>query len=102
MRAADVLLSVIIVNYKTVRLTLECVRSIYDFPPSCRFEVVVLDNGSNPELDGALAERFPEARFIETGENLGFAKANNLWICNSHGKRILLLNSDARFTAGCA
>jgi len=90
-------LSLIIVNYRTPDLTLLCVESIYKFPPSCSFEVIVVDNGSSDGLEETLAERFPEARFLETGKNTGFSIANNLGIQNCHGEQILLMNSDARF-----
>lgn len=87
-------LSIIIVHFKTTKLTLECIRSIYAFPPSCSYEIILIDNGSNDGMDQILSEKFPQVRFIETGANMGFAKANNLGIHNAHGEFIVLLNSD--------
>lgn len=92
--AEPILLSVIIVNYETPEHTLQCLRSIREHRPACRYEVLVIDNGSR---DGSLArirEEAPEAVCIETGANLGFSRANNLGVLNSRGSMVLLLNSD--------
>lgn len=89
-------LSIIIVNYQTCKLTLECIESIYRHPPACTFEVILIDNASNDGIEGELRSKFPGVRFLESGENIGFARANNLGIHNSHGEYVMLLNSDAR------
>ena len=91
----SITLSIIVVNYKTPELTLSCVRSIYANAPQVPFEVIVLDNGSDGSLENELLSAFPAARFLETGSNTGFARAVNLGIQNSHGRYVLLLNSDA-------
>jgi GT2 family glycosyltransferase len=62
-----------------------------------RFEVIVVDNGSHdgsPAAVRELALTRPGLRLIETGANLGFAKANNIGIRHAVGKQVLLLNSD--------
>ena len=62
-------------------------------------EIVVVDNGST---DGSAeaARRWPGVRVIETGANLGFARANNVGIRASTGTELLLLNSDTIVPAG--
>ncbi len=97
----DTLLSIIIVNFETPKHTLSCIDSIYAYPPNCRFEIILIDNGSQ---DGSLEEiraARPEIVCIETGENLGFARANNLGINNARGQYILLLNSDTKILDNC-
>jgi len=89
-------LSIIIVNYKTAELTLDLIQSIYDHAPDVTYEILVMDNGSDEYIEEDLRNRFPAVRFFETGRNVGFAKANNLGIHNSHGSYVLLLNSDTR------
>ncbi len=91
-----VVLSIIIVHYKTRELTLQCLRSIREFPPRIVYEVILIDNGSRDGIGEAVAEEFPEVRLIETGRNDGFSRANNLGIVNARGKYILLLNSDTK------
>ncbi len=88
-------LSVIIVNFETPDHTIEGVRSIFAFPPSCGFEVIVVDNGSRDGSLDVIRQACPEAACIETGRNLGFGTANNLGIHNARGEYVLLLNSDA-------
>ncbi|HRK61223.1 MAG TPA: glycosyltransferase family 2 protein [Candidatus Omnitrophota bacterium] len=89
-------LTILIVNFKTTKLTLACIQSIYDFQPQCSFEIVLVDNGSNDGIGEKVAEQFPAVRFIETGDNVGFSRANNLGIHNSRGEFVVLLNSDVK------
>jgi GT2 family glycosyltransferase len=91
-----VVLSIIIVHYKTQDLTLQCLRSIREFKPRFSCEILLIDNGSQDGIGEVIAEEFPEVRLIETGRNDGFGPANNLGIVNAHGKFILLLNSDTK------
>jgi GT2 family glycosyltransferase len=94
----QILLSIIIVNFETPDYTIECIRSIIANPSGDEFEIIVIDNGSRDKSLGMIREAFPEVICIETGTNLGFSKANNLGIHNSHGDFILLLNSDTKIT----
>lgn len=87
-------LSIIIVNWDTVDLTLACIRSVYQFAPDCPFEIILIDNGSQEAISDEDVEVYPEVRLIRTGENLGFSRANNLGIYNAEGEFIVLLNSD--------
>ncbi len=87
-------LSIIIVNWNTQDLLLQCLESVYHSVFGIEKEVFVVDNGS---IDGTLPvarERFPETRFIENQRNLGFSKANNQALGLSRGEYILLLNPD--------
>lgn len=89
-------LSIIIVNFKTAELTLACLRSLYEYAPECVFEVILVDNGSQDDIQQRVESEFPKVRFIETGDNVGFSRANNLGIHNSQGDFIVLLNSDVK------
>lgn len=85
-------LSIVIVNYNTAKLTLECIASIKKYSPKFSFEIIVVDNGSDEKLklDGK------DVRVIRNDSNTGFAKANNQGIDIAKGKYILLLNSDTK------
>ena len=91
-----IVLSIIIVHYKTRDLTLQCLRSIQEFAPRASYEIILIDNGSRDGIREAVAEEFPQVKLIETGRNDGFSQANNLGIVNAHGKYVLLLNSDTK------
>ncbi len=86
-------LSIVIINYNTEDLTLNCIESIYSETNSHQFEIIVIDNASK-EKPKLISERFPEVRLIYNDENIGFGAANNLGIEKAKGKYILLLNSD--------
>jgi GT2 family glycosyltransferase len=91
-------LSIIIVSYNTRKLLVECLRSVFSFlTGKISFEAIVVDNGSHDGSQAAVRELAltrPGLRLIETGANLGFAKANNIGIRHASGKQVLLLNSD--------
>jgi GT2 family glycosyltransferase len=89
-------LSIIIVNWNTKDLLLQCLESVYQTVRGIEMEVFVVDNGS---MDGSIAasdERFPEVKFIENKMNLGFARANNQALRIAMGKYLLLLNPDTQ------
>lgn len=87
-------LSIIIVNYNTCRLTLDCLRSVYDSKTDYQFEVLVVDNASADDSVEVISREFPQVTLITNIENTGFAKANNQAIAVSSGRYVLLLNSD--------
>lgn len=87
-------LSVLIVNYNTCRLTLDCLRSVFDSETDYSFEVIVVDNASRDDSVQRITEQYPQVRMIANQENTGFAKANNQALEVAAGRYILLLNSD--------
>lgn len=82
-------LSIIIVNWNTKKLVLDCVESIKKSEPKLSYEIIVIDNGSREKLSES-----KNFKLIGNKENLGFAKACNEGIKVSNGIYILLLNSD--------
>ncbi len=86
--------SVIIVNYNTRDLTLQCLRSVYEKTTGLSFEVIVVDNASSDDSVEQIGLDFPLATLIVSPENLGFGRANNLGYEHSTGDYIFLLNSD--------
>lgn len=86
--------SVIIVNWNTCDLLHSCLESIYMHTTDVDFDVWVVDNGSTDGSADMVRERFPGARMIANGSNLGFSRANNQAISASRSEYVLLLNSD--------
>lgn len=93
---SSILLSIIIVHYNTPDITRDCLKSIEKFLPPFPVEVIVVDNASSQAVEDHVLNLFPFVKYIRTGSNLGFSKANNLGIQNSHGEFIFLLNSDTK------
>ena len=88
-------LSIIIINYKTQKLTLQTLTSIYKAQtPKGKVEVILVDNGSNDDTPALVRKKFPQVKVIEAPDNLGFAGGNNLGLKRAKGRYLLLLNSD--------
>ncbi len=87
-------LSIIIVTYNSRAHIDGCLESLTRTPPVTDHEIVIVDNASTDGTPAALRERWPAARVVEAGANLGFAAANNLGIRQTFGELVLLLNPD--------
>lgn len=87
-------ISVIVVNYNTAELTGLCLESLRRCCASTSHEVIVVDNASSDGSVESLASRFPDVRFIENRENVGFGPANNQAAEISRGEYLFFLNSD--------
>ena len=86
--------SIVVVSYNTLAMTLDCLRSIVAETRECSYEVIVVDNASADGSAAAIAAAAPWAALIASPENLGFARANNLAARRACGRLILLLNPD--------
>jgi GT2 family glycosyltransferase len=94
-------ISIIIVNWNTEELLLECVSSIKQDTNNYKVEIIVVDNASKDGSAQALKDFHPDVRLIQNRENLGFAKANNIGIKLSSGKYVCLVNSDVELRKDC-
>lgn len=89
-----VALSIIIVNYHSVALIRDCIRSVYAYNKELPFEIIVVDNSDDAAGKETVLKQFPEVRWISMGYNAGFARANNRGMEASGGPVYLLLNPD--------
>lgn len=67
---------------------------VRDWPRDARFELIVVDNGSDGDLTELAADR-SNVRALEPGRNLGFGAAVNRGATEAGGDLILILNTDA-------
>lgn len=86
--------SIIIVNYNTRQLTMDCLASVYESLTSFQYEIIVVDNASHDGSVEAIRGEYPDVRLIANRDNTGFAVANNQGMDIAKGRYILLLNSD--------
>lgn len=93
-------LSVVIVNWNTAALLIQCLESIYTNSPKNEFEVLVLDNASTDRSVPLVQQEFPQVKLLVSEKNLGFAGGNNRAIQQSKGRYILLLNPDTEVIPG--
>lgn len=92
-------LSIIIVNWNSRDYLRACLNSIRAQPPACAYEIIVVDGGSFDGCAEMLARDFPQVVFIQSRENIGFARANNLGVERATGATLLFLNPDTEVFA---
>lgn len=92
----EILLSIIIVNWRVPELLRGCLASIYcetKIHPTL-FEIIVVDNNSGDHSVALLRAEFPQVVCIANEVNVGFGQANNQAYQKSRGRFVLLLNPD--------
>ncbi len=87
-------LSLVIVNWNTAALLVDCLRTIPDGARDLTYEVIVVDNASTDGSADLVTAEFPDVKLIRNRENVGFARGNNQGMAASSGRYVLLLNSD--------
>ena len=87
---------VIIVTYKGHQWYERCFTSLRN--TAYPLQTIVIDNASNDGTVEYIREHFPEIHLIESKENLGFGRANNLgmrYALDNECDYVFLLNQDA-------
>ncbi len=88
-------LSVVILNYNTVELTRQCLKTVFASRLGAySMEVIVCDNGSTDASIAMVKKEFPQVILIDNKKNVGFAAGNNPGIKRASGRYVLLLNTD--------
>ena len=87
-------LSIVIVSYNVSGYLQQCLDSVMTALEGIEGEVFVVDNASSDDSVAMVRSRYPQVRLIESGENLGFSRANNVAIRQALGEYVLLLNPD--------
>ena len=99
--------SVIVLNYKTKDLTLDCVKSVFKNTSGLTYEIILIDNASK---DGSVeafkdfeksfkAPKGGKLKLVVSQKNTGFTGGNNLGLAQSEGEFVLFLNSDTLLTS---
>lgn len=94
-------LSIIILNYKSLGLTKQCLRGIKSSRVNLAHEIIVVDNCSRDNSVENLKQEFPaDIKIIDLSQNRGYAAGNNAGINQSEGRYILILNPDVTVFPG--
>lgn len=92
-------LSIIILSYNTKEITDECLKRLQVAvdrvqKKGIKVEVIVLDNASSDGSVEMIRKNHPWVTLIESKENTGYSKGNNLAFKKSKHLAVLFLNSD--------
>lgn len=87
-------LSIVVICWNDLNVIADCLQSIVERTHLTDFEIIVSDNGSTDGSVEFIRKNFPRVQVIENGENLGFARGNNVGIRASKGEYVLILNPD--------
>jgi N-acetylglucosaminyl-diphospho-decaprenol L-rhamnosyltransferase len=86
--------SIVIVNWNSAEFVRRCIDSIRRDTGDLAYEIIVVDNASYDGCGPMLQQHCPDAIYIQSDRNRGFAKANNLGFEASRGESLLFLNPD--------
>jgi hypothetical protein len=87
-------MSVVLVCWNNREYLESCLQSLFTAGLRCRFDVVVVDNGSTDGSREMLRAGYPAVRQIQNDTNVGLGKASNQGITATRGRYVLLLNND--------
>jgi GT2 family glycosyltransferase len=93
-------LSIVIVNWNSREFLRDCLLSVRSSGARHAPQVVVVDGGSFDGCGEMLAAEFPEVDFIQSQDNIGFGRCNNLGFSRVTGDLLLLLNPDTVLQEG--
>ena len=86
--------SIIIINYKSCALVINCIESIVQQTNAGSYEIIVVDNDSQDGAKEKIKSKYHLVRWLDMGYNAGFARANNAGINIANGDHVLILNAD--------
>jgi len=93
-------LSAVVVTYNSRDHIAECLGSLDRARGALAMETVVVDNASADGTVAAVRAGFPATRVVETGDNLGYARAVNRGVRETGGEFVLVLNPDCVVDGG--
>jgi GT2 family glycosyltransferase len=94
-------ISIVIVTWNCRKFTDECLASLRAYSHDPQMEIIVVDNASSDGTPELVRDSHPEVTLVQTNQNLGFAKGNNVGIRMCSGKYIFLINPDVKVLNGC-
>lgn len=88
------MVSIILVNYNGAGFLRKCLNSITEQARDIEYEIILVDNASTDESQQIIKPEYPTVKLIESNENLGFSRGNNLGAQYAVGEYLLFLNTD--------
>jgi N-acetylglucosaminyl-diphospho-decaprenol L-rhamnosyltransferase len=83
-------ITVVITTFRSEIKIISCLESI-----NSELQVIVVENSNNTDFKKNIENKFRNVKCILSGENLGYAKGNNLGLSKVKTKYALIINPDA-------
>ena len=83
-------ITIVINTFKSEDKIHQCLDAI-----SSEFKVIIIENSNDKNLKEILEKKYKNVECFLTGENLGYAKGNNLGLSKVKSQYALILNPDA-------
>ena len=83
-------ITIVINAFKSEKKLFKCLESI-----DPQYKVILIENSEDSLFKTAIEKKFSNLECIVTGENLGYAKGNNLGLSKVKSKYALIINPDA-------
>ena len=93
------LLSIIIVNWNSQDFVRQCLQSLENHV-TVDCQTIVVDGASYDGCEAMITREFPTVEYVQSSENLGFGRCNNLGVLHAKGTYLLFLNPDTEVTPG--
>jgi N-acetylglucosaminyl-diphospho-decaprenol L-rhamnosyltransferase len=100
MSSAASSLSVLIVNYNSGALLLDCLDSLVQQAGASSWQIVVVDNASSDASGETAKAQYPVIELLRLPSNVGFGAANNRGLERCIAPHVLMLNPDTRLDGG--
>ena len=99
---SDLDLSVVVVTHRAKDMVHDCLETLIHKGglSGLKAEVLLVDNASGDGTAEMAHTAFPTVRLLESAENVGFSRGNNIGIEAATGRHILLLNPDTLIPEG--
>ncbi|MCQ2054759.1 MAG: glycosyltransferase family 2 protein [Fibrobacter sp.] len=94
MSSAELSCSIVIVAYNSCDFIPACLKSVRDACEGIDSQIIVLDNGSKEPILPEIKDFFPEVKWIDSMENLGFGKGCNLAEKSATKPYLFFINPD--------
>lgn len=93
------LVSIVVVTHNSADDIIGCLSSLCEqtWP---RYEVIVVDNASTDDTVARVRASCPQARLVQSRENVGYAAGNNVGFGQARGDVLAVLNPDTRVAPG--
>lgn len=91
--------TIVVVSHNNSDLTLDCLRTLWNYTFGYRYEIVLVDNGSSPENLQKLIAAEKHFRLVRLPSNRPYGDACNFGVGEAKGSYIIFLNNDAFVTS---